>query len=178
MDMGDCLKCSRCCGDDRDVMVNECKEKLGDGSNMICSFDSSVNRCDQTTPQPTPIISHVDPKHDVPYTTQKSNHSIQAKDQDYLAAIVITVVIIVVLAFCLCSSFFKRRLTQMFIWCNTTVEKEDHHSSSAMEGKLTSNHKEQSGKNAKLYSEFALIIFSFEILSFLKLKNRIDRRGS
>ena len=173
--MGDCLKCSRCCGDDRDVVVNECKEKLGDGSNMICSFDSSVNRCDQTTPQPTPTISHVDPKHDVPYTTQKSNHSIQAKDQDYLAAIVITVGIIVVLAFCLCSFFCMRRLTQM---CNTIVEEEDHHSSPAMEGKLTSNHEEQSGKNAKLYSELALIIFSFEILSFLKLKNRIDRRGS
>lgn len=38
VDKGDCLKCSRCCGDDADVMVKECKEKLGAGSNMICSF--------------------------------------------------------------------------------------------------------------------------------------------
>ena len=47
--MGGCLPCSKCCGDGRDVVEDECKQKLGAASNMICSFHSSVNRCDTTT---------------------------------------------------------------------------------------------------------------------------------
>ena len=43
------MKCSKCCGDGRDVVEGECKEKLGAASNMICSFHSSVNRCVITT---------------------------------------------------------------------------------------------------------------------------------
>ena len=130
MDKGDCFKCSRCCGDDRDVVVKECKEKLGDGSNMVCSFDSSVNRCGQTMPQPTTIISHVDPKHDGPYNTQKSDHSTKANDR---TTTVILVVIIVVLVFCVCSCVFKKKLAQMLSWCYRTVEEEDHHDLSVME---------------------------------------------
>ena len=42
---GDCLKCSKCCNNDRDVVESECIEKLGSQSSMICSFHSSVNRC-------------------------------------------------------------------------------------------------------------------------------------
>ncbi|XP_078370099.1 uncharacterized protein LOC144653860 isoform X1 [Oculina patagonica] len=49
---GDCFPCSKCCGDNQDVVEDKCKEKLGAGSNMVCSFDSSVNRCDQSTPPP------------------------------------------------------------------------------------------------------------------------------
>ena len=146
VDMGDCLKCSRCCGHEGvDVVENECKDKLGESSNMICSFDSSVNRCGQATPQPTTIITHVDPKHDVPYTTQKSGHSTQANNW---TTTVILVVIIVVLVFCVCLYFSKKRL--MLNWCNTAVEEEDHHNSSVLEEKLTSNHKEHAGKTAKL----------------------------
>ncbi|PFX19971.1 hypothetical protein AWC38_SpisGene15593 [Stylophora pistillata] len=49
---GGCLNCSRCCGDHADLVVAECREKLGAGSSMICSFNSSVNRCYKTS-QPT-----------------------------------------------------------------------------------------------------------------------------
>lgn len=45
----DCLLCSKCCGDDWDVVEDECKKKLGATSNMICSFHSSINRCSTTT---------------------------------------------------------------------------------------------------------------------------------
>lgn len=154
MDKGDCFKCSRCCGDDRDVVVKECKEKLGDGSNMVCSFDSSVNRCGQTMPQPTTIISHVDPKHDGPYTTQKSDHSTKANDR---TTTVILVVIIVVLVFCVCSCVFKKRLAQMLSWCYRTVEEEDHHDLSVMEdgsstdGKGVENAKENLEESDESY---------------------------
>ena len=47
--MGGCLPCSKCCGDGKDVVKDECKQKLGAASNTICSFHSSVNRCDTTT---------------------------------------------------------------------------------------------------------------------------------
>lgn len=133
VDKGDCLKCSRCCGDDADVVVKECKEKLGAGSNMICSFDSSVNRCDQTTPQPTRTNSHVSRKEDVPYSTQYRDHSAQANDQDYLAATVIPVVIMVVLVVCVCLYFFKKRLAEMLSWCHCAVEEEDHHELAVLE---------------------------------------------
>ncbi|XP_022799465.1 uncharacterized protein LOC111337438 [Stylophora pistillata] len=43
---GDCLKCSRCCNDDQDVVEPECEEKLGSQSSMTCSFHTSINRCD------------------------------------------------------------------------------------------------------------------------------------
>lgn len=45
----ECRTCSRCCGDDEDVVEDECKKKLGSASNRICSFHSSVNRCETTT---------------------------------------------------------------------------------------------------------------------------------
>lgn len=61
--------------------------------------------------------------------------------------------------------------------CNIIVEEEDYYSLLAMEGKLIFNYKEKFGKNVKFYFELVLIIFSFEILSFFKFKNRIDRRG-
>ena len=42
---GDCLKCSKCCNDDRDVVESECIEKLGSQSRTICSFNVSLHRC-------------------------------------------------------------------------------------------------------------------------------------
>ena len=52
---GDCLKCSKCCNDDQDVVESECIEKLGSQSSMICSFHSSVNRCNiKSTPKFVP----------------------------------------------------------------------------------------------------------------------------
>lgn len=140
-DRRDCLKCSRCCGrNNADVVVNECQEKLGAGSNMVCSFDSSVNRCDHTKPQPIPTTGYVSPKHDGPHTTQKRDHSTQAKSQDYLVVLVIPVVMTIVLVFCLC--FFKKRLAEMLSWCNRAVEKEEHHNYSVKEEKITFHPKE------------------------------------
>ena len=61
---GDCLKCSKCCNDDRDVVESECIEKLGSQSSMICSFHSSVKRCNiKLTPK------------FVPHSTTKSSQS-------------------------------------------------------------------------------------------------------
>ena len=52
---GDCLRCSKCCNDDRDVVESECIEKLGSQASMICSFHSSVNRCNiKSTPKFVP----------------------------------------------------------------------------------------------------------------------------
>ena len=61
---GDCLKCSKCCNDHRDVVESECIEKLGSQSSMICSFHSSVNRCNiesspKFVPQSTTESSHI-----------------------------------------------------------------------------------------------------------------------
>ena len=53
-EIGDCKQCSKCCGDDQDVIEEECKSKMGAVSNMICSFQSSVNRCDRDTDTLTP----------------------------------------------------------------------------------------------------------------------------
>ena len=39
------------------MVEEECKGKLGAGSSMICSFHSSVNRCENTTPS-TPSDLH------------------------------------------------------------------------------------------------------------------------
>lgn len=65
--IGDCLKCSKCCHDDRDVVEGECKEKLESQSSMICSFHSSVNRCD--------IKSTVDLHQPTTESSQSSAHT-------------------------------------------------------------------------------------------------------
>ena len=55
---GDCLKCSKCCNDHQDVVESECIEKLGSQSSMICSFHSSVNRCNiKSTPKFAPQVT-------------------------------------------------------------------------------------------------------------------------
>ncbi|XP_068702769.1 tumor necrosis factor receptor superfamily member 16-like isoform X1 [Montipora foliosa] len=46
---GNCLPCSKCCGDGEDQLVDECKSKVGATSDMVCSFNHSANRCDMTT---------------------------------------------------------------------------------------------------------------------------------
>ncbi|XP_068702771.1 tumor necrosis factor receptor superfamily member 16-like [Montipora foliosa] len=46
---GNCLLCSKCCGDGEDKMVNECKAKVRAAPDMVCSFNRSANRCDVTT---------------------------------------------------------------------------------------------------------------------------------
>ena len=46
---GVCLPCSKCCGDGRDKVENECKSKLGATSENVCSFNHSGNLCDKST---------------------------------------------------------------------------------------------------------------------------------
>ena len=46
-----CLNCS-CCGEGNHTVEEECKRKLGPGSNMICSFNSSATGCKSTSPLP------------------------------------------------------------------------------------------------------------------------------
>lgn len=55
-----CLNCS-CCGEGNHTVEEECKRKLGAGSNMICSFNSSAPGCEFTSPLPQadPTRSHV-----------------------------------------------------------------------------------------------------------------------
>ena len=56
-DKGECLPCSKCCGDGQDLVEEECQLKLGAGSNMICSFNSSANWCDKITATPDVITT-------------------------------------------------------------------------------------------------------------------------
>lgn len=124
-DKGDCFPCTKCCYDEQDVVENECKEKLGTGSNKICSFHSNVNRCDKSTPFPpetttTTILTTVgtnssqDSKHEhtVPPTAQPSHHfspTEATKHQGLLIAVIIIslmlilLVISIIFAVCWCS---------------------------------------------------------------------------
>ena len=76
---GDCLRCSKCCNDDRDVVESECIEKLGSQSSMICSFHSSVNRCNIKS---TPKIE--------PQSTNESSHSSAATTSSHIVTVALT----------------------------------------------------------------------------------------
>ena len=76
---GDCLKCSRCCNDDQDVVESECIEKLGSQSSMICSFHSSVNRCNIKS---TPTFG--------PQSTTESSQSSAATTSSHIVAVALT----------------------------------------------------------------------------------------
>ena len=141
-DKGDCFPCSKCCHDDHDVEKDECKQKLGAGSHMICSFDSSVNRCDKSTPspqKPTTITNQSKTtstsdytsssqgskhEHTVPTTrptAQPRHHpstTVTAKSFDKLISFTVPVVLtLLIIAACyMC----KARIRQMcgFPWCS------------------------------------------------------------
>lgn len=49
---GDCVPCSKCCGDGQDVTKDECRQKLGEASKRICSFSSNISRCSTITSTP------------------------------------------------------------------------------------------------------------------------------
>ena len=76
---GDCLKCSKCCNDHRDVVESECIEKLGSQSSMICSFHSSVNRCNIKS---TPTFG--------PQSTTESSQSSAATTSSHIVAVALT----------------------------------------------------------------------------------------
>ena len=47
-DNGACMSCSSCCGDEQDIHVKECQQKLGDASGKVCAFHG--NHCKKATP--------------------------------------------------------------------------------------------------------------------------------
>ncbi|XP_044176330.1 uncharacterized protein LOC114957958 isoform X3 [Acropora millepora] len=55
---GVCLPCSKCCGDGRDKVENECKFKLGGALENACAFNQSGNHCDISTSNPTTATSN------------------------------------------------------------------------------------------------------------------------
>ena len=136
-DKGECLACSKCCGDEHDVVEDECKEKLGAGSNMICSFNSIFNRCDKSTahPQkPTTASNQGTGAVDHTYTNPSQGSNAlpmgptiqgtkdQRKEQGLLAAVSIPVVIMALLVVTGCLYFYKTRQVNNF-WCNDDAER-------------------------------------------------------
>lgn len=70
------MKCSKCCNDDQDVEEDECKGKLGSQSSMICSFHSSVNRCNiKSTPKFVPQSTNESSQSSAP-TMSLSSHTV------------------------------------------------------------------------------------------------------
>jgi len=122
-DKGDCFPCTKCCNDEQDVEENECKEKLGTGSNMICSFHSSINRCDKSMPfsqEPT-TTTNVDTnssqgskrEQTVPPTAQPSHHFSPTKTTKHqgllIAVIIISLTLLIILAVC----WYSRKTSEM-----------------------------------------------------------------
>lgn len=131
-DKGDCFPCAKCCHDEQDVVENECKEKLGARSNMICSFDSSVNRCDKSTsfpqePTSTSTNQSTTTNHDTsPSQGSKREHTVpptaQLSHRDLLIFVSISVVILAMLIFA--GYLYVRKARQMgsYLWCNCDTE--------------------------------------------------------
>ncbi|KAL9971971.1 hypothetical protein ACROYT_G018202 [Oculina patagonica] len=159
---GECLTCSKCCGDEQDVVEDECKQKLGAGSNMICSFDSSFNRCDKTTAHPrtvkhtttanqgtgadgnnytSPPPSQASEGEDdaLPDPTNQSSHLSQRKDQDFWAAVGIPVGILVLLVVVGCVYFYKTRRVNTSVWCNGDAERGNPDSVTGVQYSLDKN---------------------------------------
>ena len=132
-DKGDCFPCAKCCQDEQDVVENECKEKLRAGSNTICSFHSSINRCDESTPfaqEPTTTTDQntITNNYTTPSQGSKHEHTVPpsaqpAKHHDLLIAVstfVPLIIIIIIIAICL--YIHKGRLTGCYSWCNRNTE--------------------------------------------------------
>ena len=138
VDKGDCFPCTKCCNDELDVVENECKEKLGTRSNRICSFHSSVNRCDKstaisqepttTTHQSSITDDYTTPsqgskhEHTVPPTAQPSHHFTQTKatkQQDFLTPISVSVALILALLIIVAVFLYIRKARQKanYLWC-------------------------------------------------------------
>lgn len=118
---GECLPCSKCCGDDHDLVEVECQEKLGPGSNMICSFDTSVDRCGKPTSltsqdkhttitmkiTATPDNNYTSPSQGSKSEQTESKNLSQRKDHDFWTAAIVPVVILTVMAICGCVYIYK-----------------------------------------------------------------------
>lgn len=125
---GECLPCSKCCGDDHDLVEVECQEKLGPGSNMICSFTTNVNRrgkaanlrCQyEHTTVPMTITATPD-NYNIPSQGSRSeqtdsNNLSLGKDQGFWMAVIIPAVILTLLAIYGCVYIYKTGLPND--WC-------------------------------------------------------------
>lgn len=137
---GDCLPCSKCCGDDQDLVEVECQEKLGPRSNMICSFDTSVNRCGKAinlrslhnvTTNAKKITATPDnytspsqaSKSEQSEAPTESNDLSQRKVQDFWTAAIIPVVILALMAICGCVYIYKTGNPNGCFWCRSDVER-------------------------------------------------------
>ena len=135
-DKGDCFPCTKCCNDELDVVENECKEKLGSRSNMICSFHSSINRCVKSTAFPQePTITmdqstitddYTSPsqgskhEHTVSTAAQPSYHFSQTKATKHRDLLTPISVSMAVLLAGLITGFLyirKARQTANYLWC-------------------------------------------------------------
>lgn len=138
--MGECLPCSKCCGDNQDLVEVECQEKRGPGSNMICSFDTSVNRCGEVTNLRTLhkltavakeltaspdnyTSSSQGPKSDQTEPPTKSNNLSQRKEQDFWTAAIIPVVILALMAICGCAYIYKTGRANGCVWSHSDAER-------------------------------------------------------
>lgn len=138
-DKGDCFPCTKCCNDELDVVENECKEKLGTRSSMICSFHSSINRCVKSTAFPQEPTTTTDQstitddyttqsqsskhEHTIPATAQPSHRFSQtkaAKHQDLLTPIGVSVALVLALLIIIAAVVLyirKARKTANYLWC-------------------------------------------------------------
>lgn len=138
--MGECLPCSKCCGDNQDLVEVECQEKRGPGSNMICSFDTSVNRCGEVTNLRTLhkltavekeltaspdnyTSSSQGPKRDQTEPPTKSNNLSQRKEQDFWTAAIISVVILALMSICGCAYIYKTGHANGCVWSHSDAER-------------------------------------------------------
>lgn len=119
----------------------ECQEKLGPGSNMICSFDTSVNRCGEVTNLRTLhkltavakeltsaspdnyTSSSQGPKSDQTEPPTESNNLSQRKEQDFWTAAIISVVILALMAICGCAYIYKTGRANGCVWCHSDAER-------------------------------------------------------
>lgn len=119
-----CQTCSRCCGDDEDVVEDECKKKLGSASNRICSFHSSVNRCE---PQ-DPTYSSATPSNVTPHSPPHNRNDLPNSQTGSVAVAVgvsfgaiILVLAVGCVVYCLC-----RRKRWRFPCYNSSIEAGAH----------------------------------------------------
>ena len=125
-------------------MENECQEKLGTSSNMICSFHSSINRCVKSTASPqeptttmhqsTIIDDYTTPsqgskhEHTVSTAAQPSYHFSQTKatikHRDLLTPISVSMAVL--LAGLIAGFLYirKARQTANYLWCYNNCDTE------------------------------------------------------
>ena len=129
---GECLPCSKCCGDNQDLVEVECKEKLRPGSNMICSFDTSVNHCGKATNlRSLTTIAKESTATPDNYTSpsqgtksEQTEPPTESKEQDFWAAAIIPVVILTLIVICGCIYIYKTGHANGCFWHHGDAERD------------------------------------------------------